>query len=307
MRRMTHAKSLKRRAGFTMIELMVALSLSLVVGYAVFYMYTQSIDTYSAAEVELKFLSGFRTSTDFIEREVNSMCWKGGYLPTSGAGLLKRINDGMFTVLFDAHVASFYTSLDGVHIDRVAYYFNPPEDQLVWEDDEDNDNDDPELQGKLPMGDLRQGLYLLVDDKGCFVRRKWQDKDLTYADYSNAVYMQDLGTGLPTFALPIGMTGCNADLGEIMAEGFTDISFWYVFTKANDKKLYYAEEWPYDDDLDPKADQTGVITKGIIGASYLTVPLGIQIDFHYNIEGADRVLSKLMIIYSSRWQEILTY
>jgi prepilin-type N-terminal cleavage/methylation domain-containing protein len=299
------------RAGFTMIELMVALSLALVIGYAVFYMYTQSIDSYAAAEKELKFLSGFRTSTDFIEREVNSMCWKGGYLPTSGGGGLKKVNDGMFTTLMFNHCFAFYTSLDGVHIDRVAYYFNPPEDQLEWENGEDDDNDDPQSEGILTdASDPRYGLFLFVDDKGSFVRRRWLDSDLKYTDYSSNNYYQTAGVsqGLPTFCLPTGMSGAIADMGEIMADEFSDITFWYVYTNTDSYKLYYADRWPYDDDADVRGDKTGLKWgTPTVGLSYLTVPLGIQVDFHYQLDGADRVLSKLMIIYSSKWQELLGY
>ncbi|HHN45864.1 MAG TPA: prepilin-type N-terminal cleavage/methylation domain-containing protein [Planctomycetes bacterium] len=288
-------------AGFTMIELMVALSLAMVIGYAVYYMYTQSINSYSAAEKELRFLGGFRTSTDFLEREINSMCWKGGYLPVTGGGGLKTINSGMFTTLMYPNCVAFYTSLDGVHIDRVAYYFNPPEDQAVWNDGEDSDMDDPEPY--LPMGDPRSGLYLLVDDKGSFMRRRWRDSELAYGDYSSAYADQ-----LPTFALPVGLGGLNYDLGEIMSEGFSDIRFFYVYTKDKDRALYYAESWPFDTiDNDPtNGDSTGYSWGGV-GLSYLTVPLGVQIDFHYDLDGADRVLSKLMIIYSTKWQELLSY
>ncbi|MBN1809491.1 MAG: prepilin-type N-terminal cleavage/methylation domain-containing protein [Planctomycetes bacterium] len=292
--------------GFTMIELMVALSLAMVIGYAVFFMYTTSISSYSAAEKELKFLSGFRTSTDFLEREVNSMCWKGGYKPYSGGGVLKPINDGMFTTLLFEHCMCFYTSLDGVHIDRVAYYFNPAEDQLEWEDGEDNDNDDPEGQTMLPMGDPREGLLLMYDDKGSFMRRRWRDEDLVYADYSSATFAGD-PDGLPIYALPAGHMSCGTgDLGEVMADGFTDILFWYLYTTNDDEKLYYAEIWPFDQDGDTSADDTG-LSWGGVGISYLTVPLGVQIDFHYDLDGADRVLSKMMIIYSSRWQEYQSY
>ena len=83
--------------GFTLIELMTALTLAVVVGMAVYYMYSASITAYTAAEKELQFLAGFRTATDLMEREVNSMCWKAGYKPitSTNPGEFKPVDGGM--------------------------------------------------------------------------------------------------------------------------------------------------------------------------------------------------------------------
>lgn len=292
-------------AGFTLIELMAALLLSVVVGMAVYYMYSSSIATYTTAEKELQFLAGFRTSTDFMEREVNSMCWKAGYLPLTGGSTFKPVDGGMLATHFYPNCAAFYTSLDGVHIDWVAYYFNPAEGGVVWEDGEDNDNDDPEAGGLLPPGDPRQGLYLLFDDKGSMMRQKRLDIDMTYDDYSLAY-----GDLIPNFTADGVDTGStrldSRDLGDIMAEGFTVISFWYVYSKPGDTVLYYSSQWPAEENDTGDGDSTDDtgLTWGGKGLSYLTVPLGIQLDFHYQLEGADRVLSKLMLIYSSKWNEL---
>ena len=291
--------------GFTLIELMTALMLSVVVGLAVYYMYSASIATYTTAEKELQFLAGFRTSTDFMEREVNSMCWKAGYLPVTGGTTFKPVNDGMLAVHFYHHCAAFYTSLDGIHIDWVAYYFNPPEPKVSWEDGVDNDNDDPE--SVLPPGDPRQGLYLLVDDKGSMMRQRRLDEDLLYEDYS-APYA-DLIPNFTSQGIDTGSTRTDAtDLGDILAEGFTEIAFWYVYSKPGDETLYYSPEWPAEvnDTGDGDASDDTGFTWGGRGLSYLTVPLGIQIDFHYELDGVDRVLSKLMLIYSSKWHELST-
>jgi type II secretory pathway pseudopilin PulG len=285
--------------GFTMIELMIAISLAVALGFAVFYMYTSSMDSYATAEEELRFLQGFRTSTDFVEREVNSMVWKGGYLPSSGGGGLKRVDDGIFRTHFSDHCMVFYVSLDGVHIDRAAYYFNPPEPQLTWNNDEDDDMDDPDPF--IDASDPRKGLLLLYDDMGSFMRRQWRDHvsekvQLHYSDYV-ADYMNEL----PSF---VGGQ-LSYDLGDIMADGFSDVSFFYVFTRPGDSKLFYADHWPFADpgSTDTTKDGTGLKWGGV-ALSYLTVPLGIQIDFHYELDGSDRVLSKLMLIYSSKWQEL---
>lgn len=290
--------------GFTLIELMTALTLAVVVGMAVYYMYSASISAYTAAEKELQFLAGFRTATDLMEREVNSMCWKAGYLPitSSNPGQFKAVNDGMLRTHFFPHCAAFYTSLDGVHIDWVAYYFNPPEPAVAWEDGEDTDDDDPDVGGVLPPGDPRSGMYLLIDDKGSMMRQKRLDRDIPYDEYAN-----DFSAILPDFSADDVYTGStrldSRDLGDIMSEGFDEIKFYYVYSKPGDRILYYTEQWPHDSDTDTSGDDTGITYFGK-GLSYLTVPLGIQIDFHYELEGADRVLSKLMLIYASKWHEM---
>jgi len=240
------------------------------------------------------------------------MCWKAGCLPTSGGGGLKRVDERMFTTLMVNHCMAFYTSLDGVHIDRVAYYYNPPEDQLVWEDNDDSDGDDPQLY--LDSSDPRFNMDLLVDDKGSFMRRRWRDADLTYDKYYDSTYYSR-ADGLPNCALDsTGLTGCgDYDLGDVMADGFSDITFWYVYTLPGDPKLYYADKWPYTEDPGTTtSDKTGLAwgappLSPEVGCSYLTVPLGVQIDFHYDLDGADRILSKLMFIYSSKWQELQSY
>jgi hypothetical protein len=93
------------------------------------------------------------------------------------------------------------------------------------------------------------------------------------------------------------------DLGDIMSEGFSEIKFYYLYSNPGDRVLYYADKWPWDQDNDESADDTSITYFGK-GLSYLTVPLGVQIDFHYELDGADRILSKLMLIYASKWHEL---
>ena len=141
---------MNNRRGFTLIEILISIGLTVIITLLVFMMYKSTMDTFRTAERELQWLAAFRSATDKMERELGSMAWKAVYRPAEGENTsgwtapdLKEINEGFQQILFLPNYVGFYTSLDGQSMDRIEYYYNPPEPKLLWENGVDDDNDDP--------------------------------------------------------------------------------------------------------------------------------------------------------------------
>ncbi len=64
------------RSGFTLVELMVAMFVTIVLGTIVVMAYNTSMQSYYRTERQLQALAAFRNTTDRLEREVNSIVCK---------------------------------------------------------------------------------------------------------------------------------------------------------------------------------------------------------------------------------------
>lgn len=62
----------RRRAGFTLLELMVAMSITLGLGLGLVMLYNRCMDSFSKVEKSLRALQAFRTGADRLEMELNS-------------------------------------------------------------------------------------------------------------------------------------------------------------------------------------------------------------------------------------------
>lgn len=65
-------KPRRRRAGFTLLELMVAMSITLGLGLGLVMLYNRCMDSFSKVEKSLRALQAFRTGADRLELELNS-------------------------------------------------------------------------------------------------------------------------------------------------------------------------------------------------------------------------------------------
>jgi prepilin-type N-terminal cleavage/methylation domain-containing protein len=374
------------RKGFTLIELMVAMSVTIIITVAIYYMYMSLMDSYRRTDKELKALAAFRTATDRLELELS--CIQGGakYLPPEytndtsapGAVKFKPINDGWLairwphghgetpaaanhlanheTVLNSAGLKSygdgkcrylgFYTNVKPGCIDRVEYYFNPAEPLLRHADGLDNDGDDLGSDGKDPDPDNGPGLF--VDDRGSLVQRRIGDLDildptanypndlvLTYGRHildlknrwKDSVNPENGAVALPAgyeYRAPrlTGKSGSEKDRGQILADGFSDVTFRFVYTKLKDtanpqlgmeKRFYYCDSWPYDSDDDTSSDSTDQLWprdnadgKTPRGLSYLCLPLAVHVNFEFEAQGNYRYFNKSIYLIQSRWNDFLT-
>jgi len=64
------------KSGFTLVELMVAMFITVILGTIVVMAYNTSMQSYYRTEKQLQALAAFRNTTDRLEREVNSMVFK---------------------------------------------------------------------------------------------------------------------------------------------------------------------------------------------------------------------------------------
>lgn len=309
------------RKGFTLIEVMISTFLTVIISLLVFQMYRASIQTFRAAERELRWLAAFRAATDSIERELGSIVWKAGFKPAapehstgSTPPKFKPIDEGLFAIKFREDFIGFYTSLDSRHIDRIGYYHNEAEPRLLWNNGEDDDNDDPPDTG--PGGD--GGLNLLWDDRGSFMRKRTPDSDLSFANYDHT---------LPSdWVIPFGVADSSAlfDDGDILADSIHDVLFSYVYiTKVEtppgsgnlevEPILRYAKSWPPQDsagnlDTDHPANmltRAPTHPDGPIPLPLLTLPLAVQVDFIFKHKGLEKRMTKMIFLYGSLWNKYL--
>jgi prepilin-type N-terminal cleavage/methylation domain-containing protein len=365
--------SLKKRRGFTLVELLVATVVTLMLGMVVVTAYNTCMQSYYRTEKQLQALAAFRNVTDRLEREVSSIVFKAamyphpliahlnsstgnhrrfawmtrikylhadamlnsdsyawtiwgrfnpadyyypgyelpwptvptnipanGYWPygfsyapltvTNAADWWKADNAGksLYRINFRPRYMGYYSTSDGMTIDRTEWYFNPPEEKRQWADGLDNDHDDPD-------GD--SGWRILYDDRGSLMYRKeydenlvWQEwnvaagspneyADLYHGPYSRATFPPgDLdGSGeLEASELPahLGGTGSNDELdgpvtnwdadengtvdnddlidtGTVIGEGFSELRFAYLYKLGTSDVFKYADWWPWDNNSDP--------------------------------------------------------
>jgi prepilin-type N-terminal cleavage/methylation domain-containing protein len=328
-----------RNTGFTLVELLVAMFITVVLGTIVVMAYNTSMQSYYRTEKQLQALAAFRNTTDRLEREVNSIVCKsavyphpiivrqsysgywnvvmwdtrvkylhgdawvssdpypwnigrggaavhnGSARPTLAAGDWWRVDPGgrsIYQINFRPRYMGYYSSLDGFTIDRTEWYYNPPEERLVWANGLDDDGDDP---------DGEVGMRILYDDQGCLMFRKKFDKDMVWREwdtaagspndyrdayhgpYSRADFPPGDGDGdgnvdelvgpLTTVELlangDIGDTsrgeleskGYIIDTGTVIGEGFSDLRFYYLYKHPDAEQFVYADWWPWDNDNDP--------------------------------------------------------
>ncbi len=300
---------------------MVAMFLTVIVSMTVYTLYDVSTGAFAAAEAELRVLQAFRSITNTMELELNSVCYKAGY--TTGIGenvgpgedtpawappVFKAIDDGILPVRFENTYIGFYCSTDGRTIDRVEYYFNPPEPKIDRANGEDDDGDDPNVgaDGCTPVD---SGLpCLLIDDTGSFMLRRTLDCDPATWEYDavdgdlNPVYLLFDSYAEPFAPLDFSVLGTKDD-GDILADGFDDVRFWYVYAKRGDAALQVVSRWPCGSGPET-GDETGY-TYGGKGLSYLCLPQAVQVDFTFEARGFERELSKTIYLHTSLWNEFL--
>ncbi len=308
----------RREAGFTLIELLVAMFLTVMVTFMVYTLYDVATGAFAATEAELRYLQAFRSITDKMEVELNSVCFKVGYTPGPGENVdgwtpptFKGIGEGMLQIRFENQYVGFYTSTDGRTIDRVEYYYNPPEAKIDQGNGMDDDHDDPNVgpNGYTPNDATLP--CLLIDDKGCFMLHKTLDCDPVDWTYDEAdsegnpiyltfdAYAEDLQP--PYFDM-----GDVKDYGDILADGIEDVRFWCLYTRKDRKEFQVTKTWPADsDDIATNGDDTPY-TYGGKGLSYMCLPLAIQVDFTFETRGMERKLTKTVYLYSSLWNEFLS-
>ncbi|HOX08881.1 MAG TPA: prepilin-type N-terminal cleavage/methylation domain-containing protein, partial [Planctomycetota bacterium] len=211
------------RRGFTLVELMVAMSITIILGMVVVMAYNSSMQAYVHTERKIQALAAFRNTADRLEREVNSMVFKAGvwerpiveyddgpgrfynqwwetmvkYIhgdPTSpNPGVSRRFNT---PVNIDWTRAADGRSMYQINFRPryMGYYstldgFTIDRTELYYNPAEDrqvwdNGADD---DGDDPVGDA--GLRTLYDDKGCLMFRKTFDRDMCWAEWYNPADM----------------------------------------------------------------------------------------------------------------------
>ena len=307
-------------AGFTLIELLVAMFLTIIVSMMVYTLYDVATGAFAATEAELLYLQAFRSITDKMEVELNSICYKVGYTPGKDENAdgwtpptFKAINEGMLQIQFENQYIGFYNSTDGRTLDRAEYYYNPPEPKIYQDDGRDNDNDDPNVIFHADGGYEPEDPTLpclLIDDKGSFMLRKTLDcdpVDWTYDDtdaLGNDIYLSFDAYSAP-FEPPDFEAGDVKDTGDILADGIEDIRFWYIYTRVDKVEFQVSDVWPADDDALPTNGDNTPYMYGGKGLSYLCLPLAVQVDFTFETRGMERKLTKTVYLYSSLWNEFL--
>lgn len=262
---------LRSRRGFSILELIIAISLTMVIAVVVFQIYKIAIDSYIDIRGSIQNLQAYRNAVDKIEIEMSGIVAKACYLPNNreiddplGSGF-KALDEGIFRTRFLRHQLGFYTSTSPARIDRVIYYHNRSEDEEKLNNNVDDDNDDSPT---IPLGHF-------VDDNGHFMVWRRNDKDLSYADYSalmdgSADTLEDgtpnpkaatepffnpflNETGPTSFGIQEGtpQVAGTKDYGEILARSVNRVTFSYVWTQKGpggvgiDPKFQYAPVWPH--------------------------------------------------------------
>ncbi|MCX7806006.1 MAG: prepilin-type N-terminal cleavage/methylation domain-containing protein [Planctomycetota bacterium] len=263
-----------RRRGLTLVELLVAMFITSLIGMIVYAMYTGAIDSMNRMERELRALQSFRSAMDRMERDLGGICVKAGYTAWQTrqwfydsydkragwyyddtypmATKFKPIHRSMLRICFRNRYIGFYRSNDGRHIDRVEYYYNAPEPRLKWANGEDDDGDDP-----------GNGLDMLVDDRGCLMIRETPDSlpggvdinpNLTFEHYAREPSQADFGRqdgwGWPPWLrggdlVEENYSGKVIDAGEILADAVKDVQFWYMYSTLDSDMPKFAHCWPY--------------------------------------------------------------
>jgi prepilin-type N-terminal cleavage/methylation domain-containing protein len=87
-----------RNSGFTLVELMVAMFVTVILGTVVVMAYNTSMQSYYRTERQLQALAAFRNTTDRLEREVNSIVSKSVVYPHPI--IVRKSTSGYWNVVF---------------------------------------------------------------------------------------------------------------------------------------------------------------------------------------------------------------
>lgn len=320
------------RRGYTLIELLIALGITMLIAATVFYLYTNVLRGMRRAEVELQSLAAYRTAVDTLERNLKYTVVKSGYVPADPPRF-KPLSDGLFRLQWPGrwnHLAGyaegkyqdgkcrylgFYTSADGVHVDRVEYYFNPPEPSALCANGVDDDHDDD-------PSDTANPIHLMRDDRGRLMVRRVRDSQITYAQYHNQAPAGADGIeapGFPVFCAPhlTGAQDSDCDRGETIAEGFSDIYFEFIYTSPRaDGTLEFraASRWPATTDAsDTSRDESGQVWpdsradgRQPRALSFLALPLAVRVTFEFSTGAQARRYSHTLLLPQSQWHEFLS-
>ncbi|MGH7144352.1 MAG: PulJ/GspJ family protein [Planctomycetota bacterium] len=260
------------RRGFSILELIIAVALTMVIALVIFQIYKVAIDSYVDIRGSIHNLEAYRNAVDKIEIELSGIVAKACYLPNNrdvgdpkGSGF-KSIDDGIFQIRFLHHQLGFYTSTNPARIDKVIYYHNRAEDDDKLNNNIDDDGDDWPSD---PLGEF-------TDDNGYLMCWRRDDHQLSYDEYSAAItdptathtdgtpdpvvtaqpffnpYLNETAVTPETFGPQEGtpQTAGTPDYGEILAKSVKMVTFSYVWTKKGpggkgiDPQFQYAPCWP---------------------------------------------------------------
>ncbi len=330
-------RSTRRPAGFTLIEVLVSMTITMVLGLAIFFFFTNLSSGMQRAQNELLALAAIRTATATLERQLRFMAAKSGYVPGTPPRF-KALNEGMFRLQWPGatdHLAGyahgqyqdgkcrylgFYTTENGNTVDRVEYYFNPPEAALKCANGADDDFDDDPSDAANP-------LHLMRDDRGRLMLRRVMDEQMSLAQYHNqppAGADAADAPPFPAYAAPrlTGAAGSEFDRGEVVAEGFSDVYFDFVYTRrdpsaapvsALGKNFHFAARWPLSATPDKtEADETGerwprdaADGKQPRGLSFIALPLAIRVHFLMPAGAQTRHYTHTLVLPQSQWHEYI--
>ncbi len=359
-----------RFRGFTILELLVSITLTMVIGTAVLALYANYLRLYKRTRTELEFLAALRNVTGDMERQINAMVYKAGYYKSltpfypvsvppdppppdplwwheepagSGAGW-KYIHEGLFQCHFKSDYLGFYVAEQENLVHRAEYYYNPGEGKHLVNNDKDDDGDafyDTNNSGIIDEGDD------WVNDNGTFVVRKTLDAHLLYDDGdalfdsnplnegeldkdgdgnpdpgdADATNDDDDMDGTPSSAvdaddddyvndyLPPDYAGGEKEFGRALFKGVENIEFSYLYTDRNGL-IHSSDHWPLIDAV-TKLDDPEVATLNLFMAgsgkniSLFTPPLGINLRITLLLDGQTKVFSTPVVIYASRWNQLL--
>ena len=212
------------RPGFTLVELLVAMTITVILGMIVVMAYNTCMQAYYRTEKQLQALAAFRNTADRLEREVNSMVFKAGVYERPAVGYdcgpgnffnlwwqtqIKYINadpvnpnPGVPILHSGGANLDWHTAPNGRSMYQInfrprylGYYstgdgFTIDRTEIYYNPPEDKLvwNNGLDNDGDDPDGDA--GLKILYGDRGCLMFRKTFDKDMCWAEwYSPAVML----------------------------------------------------------------------------------------------------------------------
>jgi prepilin-type N-terminal cleavage/methylation domain-containing protein len=325
-----------RRRAYTIVELIVAMAITLVLAMIVFYFYVNISAGLQKAQREIAMLSSIRTACATIESRLRTMTSKSGYIPpppqSPAAAIFKPLDQGLFRIQWpgaENHLAGyadglyqdgkcrylgFYATVDGSHVDRFELWFNPPEPRALQANGIDDDGDDDPDDGLNP-------LHLMRDDRGRLMLRRVKDSEMAYAQYHNAAPDGADGSDAGTFTAYraphlTGAGGSEVDRGDVLIDGLKDVYFEFLYSKpANDSHEIpaIAPCWPFSDKPgDTRSDLTeqqwpltsanGQQTRGL---SFIALPLAVRVRFEVEIGAETRRYEQTLLLPQSQWHEYI--
>ncbi len=316
------------RRGYTIVELVVAMSIFLIIVVTVFYFYMNFSNGLQKAAKEIEMLSSIRTASAAIEKQLRNIVMKSGYVP-GDTPEFKALSAGMFRIQWpgaENHLngyaggayqdgrcryLGFYTSSDGAHTDRIEYWFNPAEPKALCANGADDDADDN-------PDDVANPLHTMRDDRGRLMMRRVRDTEISYAQFAAADSAD--APGFPAYRAPrlTGAAGSEPDPGEIVLEGINDIYFEFLYSKmeadgagGTGLKFRCAQRWPVSADLaDSRKDDTAELWprdssdgRTPRGVSFLTLPLAVRVTYEVQFGAETRHYQQTLPLPQSQWTE----